>query len=320
MKQIKQTNQILIGILIGIVISYVASQGYNQITFLLDILPLLYFLTLLYLSSFSLIELLISNNKLESSLQILEVKTDNNMRCLKITMSNNSLLEGEELFKGIYTTLMNNKEFLNFGFQKIIILSVVLVSDSEHNIHSNILINNDTTYIEYHSTISHELDKYNNLQYGYHNEAISRYIMLAWNVDNKQNLLIKQTYTTNKLKKVIKSPSTLSRSYSTLTPKNKQWFKGLINPISLYNKKGKLKLEQPQPFFTMDVETVYLESVKSEVVIAISSCGFNNGILENKIFLIDLNLLLSDYELAVKTLWSWSSRVAVLSPMIRFLL
>jgi hypothetical protein len=153
MKQIKQTNHILIGILIGIVISYVASQGYNQVTFLLDILPLLYFLTLLYLSSFSLIELLISNNKLESSLQILEVKTDNNMRCLKITMSNNSLLEGEELFKGIYTTLMNNKEFLNFGFQKIIILSVVLVSDSEHNIHSNILINNDTTYIEYHSNL-----------------------------------------------------------------------------------------------------------------------------------------------------------------------
>jgi hypothetical protein len=40
------------------------------------------------------------------------------------------------------------------------------------------------------------------------------------------------------------------------------------------------------------------------VVIAISSCGFNNGVLENKIFLIDLNLLLTDYELATKELWS----------------
>ena len=53
----------------------------------------------------------------------------------------------------------------------------------------------------------------------------------------------------------------------------------------------------------MDLETVYLESVKSEVVIAISSCGVNNGILENKIFLIDPNLLLTNYELATKELW-----------------
>src|SRR5258708_7663905 len=54
----------------------------------------------------------------------------------------------------------------------------------------------------------------------------------------------------------------------------------------------------------MDIETVYLESVKSEVVIAISSCGVNKGVLENKIFLIDPKLLLSDYELALKELWN----------------
>jgi hypothetical protein len=209
-------------------------------------------------------------------------------------MVNNNNLEGENLFKGIYTTLMNNKTFLNFGFQKIIILTVVLFSDSEHNLHSNILISNDTTFGEYYSTISHELDKYNNLQYGYHNETISRYVMLAWNVDNKNNLNIKQTYTTNKLNKT-------NRNYSTI---NRKWFKGLINPISLYNKKGILKQQQIKPIFTMDLETVYLESEKSEVVIAISSCGINKGVLENKIFLIDLNLLLSDYELATKQLWS----------------
>jgi len=221
------------------------------------------------------------------------------MRCLKITMVNNNLLEGEELFKGIYTTLMNNKEFLNFGYQKIIILSVVLISETEHNLHSNILINNNTTFKEYHSTISHELANYNNLQYGYHNEAISRYVVLAWNVENAKNLLIKQTYTTNKL---TKTPLGLTRSYSTLN--TRKWFKGLINPISLYNKKGLLKQDHIKPIFTMDLETIYLDSVKSEVVIAISSCGVNNGVLENKIFLIDPNLLLSNYELASKELWN----------------
>ena len=143
--------------------------------------------------------------------------------------------------------------------------------------------------------------KYNNLQYGYHNETISRYVVLAWNVDNEKNLLIKQTYST---KKLTKNPISLPqvRSYSTLN--SRKWFKGLINPISLYNKKGVLKQQQIKPIFTMDLETVYLDTVKSEVVIAISSCGVNNGVLENKIFLIDPNLLLTDYELASKELWN----------------
>lgn len=300
MKQLLKTNyKIFIGMLIGLVISSSTSL-FTIIFALLEISQLLYFLSLLYFISFLLIELLINLNKEESSLQILEVKTDKNMRCLKIIMANNKLLEGEELFKGIYTTIMKNKDFLNFGYQKIIILSVVLFSDSEHNLHSNILISNDTSFEEYHSTISHELDKYNNIQYGYHNESISRYVMLTWNVDNKKNLFIKQTYTTNKLNKTLNSPSI--RSYSTLN--NKKWFKGLINPLSLYNKKGILKQQQIKPIFTMDVETVYLESVKSEAVIAISSCGINNGVIENKIFLIDPKLLLSDYELATKELWS----------------
>lgn len=176
------------------------------------------------------------------------------MRCLKITMINNNLLEGEDLFKGIYKTLMNNKEFLKFGNQKIIILSVVLLTESEHNLHSNILINNDTTFEEYHSTISHELANYNNLQYGYHNEAISRYVVLAWNVDNAKNLLIKQTYTKNKLTKTTSAYGTAS-SYSTLN--TRKWYKGLINPISLYNKKGLLKQDHIKPIFTMDLETIY---------------------------------------------------------------
>jgi len=94
----------------------------------------------------------------------------------------------------------------------------------------------------------------------------------------------------------------LTRSYSTLT--NRKWYKGLINPISLYNKKGILKQQSIKPIFTMDLETIYLESVKSEVVIAISSCGVNNGVIENKIFLIDPTLLLTNSELATKELWN----------------
>src|SRR5258705_1539046 len=168
-KYLIKNYKLIIGVIIGLVISKI--EGFHQMIYLLNISQyLIYFLALLYFLSFNLIELLIYINKEVSQLQILEVNHNKNMRCLKITMVNNSLLEGEDLFKGIYNTLMNNKDFLNFGFQKIIILSVVLLSDTEHNLHSNILITNDTTFEEYHSTISHELAKYNNLQYGYHNE------------------------------------------------------------------------------------------------------------------------------------------------------
>jgi hypothetical protein len=167
---------LLIGVIVGLLFSQL------EVIYLLDFSQvLLYFLAVLYFFNFTIIEVLIFNNKPISTLQILEVKTNKNMRCLNITMVNNNLLEGEELFKGIYTTLMNNKEFLNFGNQKIIILSVVLISESEHNLHSNVLINNDTTFEQYYSTISHELSKYNNLQYGYNNE--SRYMILAWDIE-----------------------------------------------------------------------------------------------------------------------------------------
>jgi hypothetical protein len=257
----------------------------------------------LILLSFLLIEILTTQNLEGRELQILEINQNKNMRCLKITMVNNNLLEGDELFKGIYKTLMNNKDFLKFGFQKIIILSVVLASDQEYNLHSNILINNNTTFKEYYSTISHELERYNNLQYGYHNELISRYQILTWNVDNKQNMLIKQTHntlTTQKLNhKQTNIPSNV-RNYSTNT--TNKWFKGLITPISLFNKKGELK-HPKKAFFTMDLETIYLDKIKGEITVAISSCGFNNGVLDNKIFLIDHNLLINDHELAVKELW-----------------
>ena len=120
-----------------------------------------------------------------------------------------------------------------------------------------------------------------------------------------KNLLIKQTYSSNRLspKNIKVSHLTNRRNYSTSVLGSK-WYKGLITPISLYNKKGILKQQHVKPIFTMDLETVYLDAVKSEVVIAISSCGVNKGVLENKIFLIDPTLLLNNVELATKELWN----------------
>lgn len=101
--------------------------------------------------------------------------------------------------------------------------------------------------------------------------------------------------------------SAKKRSFSKLTPAiffkdKKTWYKGLINPISILNKKGILKQQFAKPFFTIDLETITINSI--EVVVAISSCGWHNDQLNNKIFLIDHNLLKTNQLLALKQLWT----------------
>jgi hypothetical protein len=213
-------------------------------------------------------------------------------------MINKSLLSDTELFKGIHNTIMDLDEFINFGHSKIIILSVVLISDKEHSLHSNVLINNDTTFEKYYDTIKNQLDRYNNLQHGYHNEQISRFVIKVWNVDHHKNLKIKQTFKAGNVSYSSQSNVT-KRCNSTIANK---WYKGLIKPLALYNAKGELKLKRCKPIFTMDLETLDINN--KEVVISISSCGIFNGFLENKIFLINKSLLNSNPELAQKELWS----------------
>lgn len=165
-------NQTIIGI-IGVLIGII----FANLTYQLKILTLI-ILSLIFVS-YSIIEFLIYTERADNILQILEINQDKNMRCLKISMVNNNLLEGLDLFKGIYETIINNSEFKEFGFQKIIILSVILSSHKEHNLHSNILVDNETSFEDYFHFVRNELDKYNTLQYGYHNEEIIRYIILA---------------------------------------------------------------------------------------------------------------------------------------------
>jgi hypothetical protein len=129
--------KLLIGLILGISFSILPYE----------LKLVIFFNLILILLSLILIKILTFHEKLLTSLNILEINHDFNMRCLKISMINNNFLEGENLFKGIYQTLMSYKEFIDFGFQKIIILSAVLVSNKEYNLHSNILIDNNTSFL-----------------------------------------------------------------------------------------------------------------------------------------------------------------------------
>ena len=266
--------------------------------------------------TFIIISILLTDalSNLDTSLKmmkLIEVNQDINMRCLKFSMTNDTLLEGEDLFKAIYESLMSNSDFIKFGYKKIIILSCTLESGKEYNLHCNTLLTNDTSFEDYYSCVSEDLSNYNNLQYGYHNESVLKYNVLCWNVDNHQNLKIKQTYNALEVKSVPKkyrnifknSGLTIERkSFSTSSVNfSKNWYKGLIQPLSLVNKKGILKQKHVKPFFTMDLETMTIG--QHEVVVAISSCGYYNNKIDTRLFLIDPNLLQVNQDLAVKQLW-----------------
>jgi len=243
------------------------------------------------------------------------------MRSLNITMSNPYLLEGQWLFKAIYNTLITNDEFLEFGFQKIIILSCTLDDNKTYNLHSNILISNDTTFEEYYLSVEKYLTHYYNLEYGYNFENITTFTVKVWNADDLRNLKIKQTVKAVEFNSKVVD-STVKSKYSNIYYKKfkgirsfstsslimnsvKHWSVGKITPISILNSKGKLKdqFKFTKPFFTMDLETINFNNKYSQLPIAISSCGYVNEKLESKIFLIDYYLLKTDPELALKNLW-----------------
>ena len=230
------------------------------------------------------------------SLKILEIKYNKSMRSLSIVMVNNELLDNnDELFKGIYNTLINSDEFNNFGSDKIIILSCILEDNREFNLHSNVLINKDTSFEEYYNSISDDLINYSNLQYGYNNLPIIKFIVKVWDATNFKNVKIKTTH--NALTTIERKSFNGVRSYSTVGCTNKNWNIGLITPLSLYNKRGKLILEHPKPIFTMDIETIKVNGFQTPI--AISSCGPKGS----NFFLIDHLLLINDPDKAVNQLW-----------------
>jgi hypothetical protein len=250
--------------------------------------------------SLSLIDLIIFTNEfniLRQSLQILDTKYDKSIRCLSIIMDLNELLDdNEELFKGIYKTLINCEEFINFGNQKIIILSCILEDGKEYNLPgcaaSNVLISKDTTFEQYYESIFNDLSNYSNLQYGYNNQTIIKFIVKVWDVTNFKNVKIKITKNATTI-----IPKSQIRSYSS-SATNKKWMIGLITPLSLFNKQGGLILNNPKTIFAMDIETIKFNGYQTPI--AITSCGPS----EAKLFLIDHILLNIDVNQAVNQLWN----------------
>jgi hypothetical protein len=90
----------------------------------------------------------IENNLSEDNLTLLRTSRNLIGRNIGFILNNDKLLERKELFYAIYMFLMNNKDLLDFGFHKFVIVNGRNKKNS-FNLHHNILIKNKTTFLDY---------------------------------------------------------------------------------------------------------------------------------------------------------------------------
>ena len=221
------------------------------------------------------------------------------------TFSNVGLLNHKEALRGIYNNLMKNPDFLNFGKNKIVIITAIL-DGIQYNFHSNTLLTNNTSFEKYYSDVKSELNKHysNTSNQIYLNDRIPLFYVKVWNMDVVKNNKIKgsigiRNYSTklpntnSKLNTIMKDPK----------PVNKQG--GFITPL-------KLKLSDLDPtnlikaFGTMDIETINLNN--KQIPIAISSAYQEYADHETKpksrLFLINRQILDRNSDRAVLDLFT----------------
>ena len=221
------------------------------------------------------------------------------------TFSNVGLLNHKEALRGIYNNLMKNPDFLNFGKNKIVIITAIL-DGIQYNFQYNTLLTKNTSFEKYYSDVKSELNKHysNTSNQIYLNDRIPLFYVKVWNMDVVKNNKIKgstgiRNYST-------KLPNTISKLNTIMKdpkPVNKQG--GFITPL-------KLKLSYIDPtnpikaFGTMDIETINLNN--KQIPIAISSAYQEYADHETKpksrLFLINRQILDRNPDRAVLDLFT----------------
>jgi hypothetical protein len=83
----------------------------------------------------------------------------------------------------IFNTLMNDKTFIDFGYNKIIIITAIC-DDLIFNFHTNLLINNDTSFKYYYLKVKNII----NVNYDvFKVDPIPIFKILVWNIDSLNN-------------------------------------------------------------------------------------------------------------------------------------
>src|SRR5919206_890323 len=104
-----------LNLILGIVIVSVITFIYLEYEFII-LVNIFYILLVIYFIGHTILII-----KFNQKLNILEIQKDKNLRCLKFIMVNSYGLSGHSTFRALFNTLMNNQDFINFSFNKIII-------------------------------------------------------------------------------------------------------------------------------------------------------------------------------------------------------
>jgi hypothetical protein len=86
------------------------------------------------------------------TLNVIGIETSKKDRCLSLLLSNNNLITYKDALQAIFNTLKTNDKFIIFGKNKIIYVTGIY-ENIEFALHSNVYINNDTTFNEYYDSI-----------------------------------------------------------------------------------------------------------------------------------------------------------------------
>nr|YP_009710786.1 DNA polymerase type B [Amanita thiersii]QFZ98735.1 DNA polymerase type B [Amanita thiersii] len=170
----------------------------------------------------SLIQLLQSLNQhltyilnIESPMYIKKVEYYSKGRFLLYTLVNKKLEDNHKAIKSLFNTLINDEQFIKFGYRKVILVNAYF-NNSYHAFHHNILINNNTTFDQYYEKIKDYIET--TYDYSYSVDVIPMFKVWVWNVDMYANKNIKITKNATM---IIKNK----------TPNNKREYHSYIEPI-----------------------------------------------------------------------------------------
>lgn len=216
------------------------------------------------------------------SLQLVSTTYSHSGRFLVFNYHNKKLKDTRDVLFALYTSLMNDEKFLNFGFYKVIITSSVIYNQ-EHSYHHNILLTNNTTFETYYKSVCEYITKhYDDDNYGI--EVIPSFRVKVWNMDSYKNKNITITKNPNKINPKILN-QIRSFSSSAIKPITKVVVTGII-----------------ESFATIDIETLECGGFQFPGLISMAYIQDNQVI--GKQFIIDHTLYLKDPQFAVISLWN----------------
>ena len=124
---------------------------------------------------------LTKNLKLDFGLQIINIEKSSKFKSINLTLSNNLLLEANELLPSIYYILQSEPIIKEFSDYKIIFCTAVS-EYKEFSLHNNFLIEPNTTILDYYNHYKNNLKYLAKKNYNANNIDIIK--IKIWSVDH----------------------------------------------------------------------------------------------------------------------------------------